>query len=175
MTFWDTPMVSELHNKESISEAEAIDNFREMSGISDFSLRSLFHTFDAAAKDDIAVFAVFLPDDTPAGKLKGEWLNLYAIDRLYNAGMLTSQMSYDMHRIYIITMAWKCYTPDGKRLYPIKNYRPTFQLSDFKNWTVDYNDLRWFDVYKINEDRPFWRLRQFWRRYITGTSTKLGG
>ncbi len=174
MTFWDTPAVCDIRDREMISEAEASDYFKEISGAGSFTVRSLYHVFDDSAKDDISVFAVFLPDDAVSPGLEGEWLNLYAIDRLYNAGLLTAAMSYDVRRIYVITMAWKCYTPEGRRLYPIRNYRPTFQLSDFKNWDVDYNDQRWFDVYEINEDRPFWRLRKFWRRYVSGTSTKFG-
>ena len=61
-------------------------------------------------------------------------------------------------------MAWKTYDRDGRRLYPIKNYRPTFRFRDFKTWDVDYNDLHWLDVATNNEDKPFYRLRRFWRK-----------
>lgn len=65
-------------------------------------------------------------------------------------------------------MAWKTYDREGKRLYPIKHYRPTFRLRDLKDWDVDYSDTSWFAVAENNQDRPFFRTRKFWRK-ITGS------
>lgn len=64
-------------------------------------------------------------------------------------------------------MAWKTYDREGKRLYPIKHYRPTFHIGDLREWNVDYDDASWFDIAHNNEDRPFFRLRKLWRR-MTG-------
>ena len=64
-------------------------------------------------------------------------------------------------------MAWKTYDRNGRRLYPIRHYRPTFRLRDLREWTVDYDDQSWFDIAQNNEDRRFFRLRNFWNN-ITG-------
>jgi hypothetical protein len=64
-------------------------------------------------------------------------------------------------------MAWKTYDRQGRKLYPIKHYRPTFRLRDLKRWTVDYDDLFWLTVATNNQDRPFFRVRKIWQR-ITG-------
>lgn len=170
--FWDTPAIYTLSAGETLDDINPEEVFRDISSVSEFRLRRLYGLFKTDASEQTEVYAAFLPDDAEVPGLGGEWLNLYAIDKLYNSGSLTKQMNYDIHRIYIMTMTWKSYTREGKRLYPIKNYRPTFHLSDFKNWDMDYDDLHWFDVYKNNEDRAFWRLRQFWRRYISGVAGK---
>jgi len=66
-----------------------------------------------------------------------------------------------------MTMAWKTYDRNGRRLYPIRHYRPTFRLRDMPRWDVDYDDQTWFDVAINNEDHRFFRLRSFWNR-LTG-------
>lgn len=173
--FWDTPAIYTLSGNETLDDIDPDEVFRDISSVKDFRLRRLYGLFKSDASSQSIVYAAFLPDEAQVPGLSGEWLNLYAIDKLYNSGNLTKEMSYDIHRIYVMTMTWKSYTRDGKRLYPIKNYRPTFHLSDFKNWDMDYDDLHWFDVYKNNEDRRFWRLRQFWRKYISGVTGKWRG
>lgn len=172
VNFWDTPAICELSENQEIDEETAQETFASIAGTNDFGIRRLFCLFEEDGFRQTGVYAIFIPDNSEVPALHGEWLGIYAIDRLYNSGALTKQMSYDVRRIFVITMAWKTYTPDGKRLYPIKNYRPTFHLADFKNWDVDYDDLHWVDVYHMNEDRPFWRLRKFWRRYVSGVSAK---
>ena len=64
-------------------------------------------------------------------------------------------------------MAWKTYDRQGRRLYPIKHYRPTFRLRDLKDWDVDYSDLSWMSIAENNQDRPFFHTRRLWRK-ITG-------
>ena len=65
-------------------------------------------------------------------------------------------------------MAWKMYDVNGKRLYNIKNYRPTFRIDDIKNCEVDFNDIRWLFVSGNNEDRRCFNLRKIWYKYICG-------
>jgi hypothetical protein len=78
-------------------------------------------------------------------------------------------LASEIKRIYTITMAWKTYTRDGKRLYSIKNYVPTFRLKDLKNWDVDYNDITWINIADNNEDKRFFVLKKLWRKYFSGT------
>ena len=67
-------------------------------------------------------------------------------------------------------MAWKTYNRKGYRLYNIKNYKPTFRIRDIKDWDVDYNDIRWIFISENNEDCYFFKLRNFFNRYICGIS-----
>ncbi len=170
VTLWDTPAIEDIAATDSMTDTEAHDLFVKKTGIAEsFRVRPLFVTRDPASGINVFHYAIFLSDDTPDSPLiKGEWLNLYAIDKLLNTGMLTRPMAYDIHRIYVMTMAFKTYDRDGRRLYPIKNYRPTFRLCDFKDWDIDYSDIHWLYVAEHNEDKPFFRLRKFWRRYISG-------
>lgn len=167
MGMWDTPAKATLPLTDCLSDDKARELFADLSGTDRFTLRNLFTT--STVDYNTIYYAVFLDaEDVELPKLEGEWLNLYEISTMMKAGLVSRSFAYAMHRVYTMTIAWKTYHADGKRIYPIKNYRPTFRLSDFKKWEVDYNDLQWLNVAKNNEDVPFYRLRKFWRTYISG-------
>lgn len=173
VTFWDTPVTATEPYAMELPENEARGIFARASGCSSFTLRRLYRSVSDGG-DAHVVYAAFIPEgaEVEARGTDPHWMTLHSIDLLYNSGQLAPAMQDDIHRIYTITMAWKTYTRDGRRLYPIKNYRPTFRLSDFKDWDVDYEDTHWMEVFNHNEDRPLWRLRRFWRRLVTGTSMR---
>lgn len=79
---------------------------------------------------------------------------------------MSPALGAEFRRIYTVTMAWKTYDYNGKRLYPIKNYKPTFRLKDFGEWNVDYDDPNWLNIAYNNEDRFMFRLRGLWRKYV---------
>ena len=79
---------------------------------------------------------------------------------------LSPMLANELVRIHTITMAWKTYDRRGHRLYPIKNYKPIFRLRDFKEWDVDFNDPVWLQISVENEDRPFFRVRRVWRKFL---------
>lgn len=60
-----------------------------------------------------------------------------------------------LDRLYTIAMARKTYDKNGKRLYKVKHYTPSFKLRDLGLLDVDYNDPEWLLVSKNNEDQPF--------------------
>lgn len=97
-----------------------------------------------------------------------EWLTLHHYNELLKTGVIDSLLASEIHRIYTAAMAFKTYDTRGRRLYPIKHYRPTFRLCDVIDYKVDYNDRLWLYVARCNQDVPFYRLRSFWRRYING-------
>ncbi len=166
MSMWDTPAARTLSMTEHLRMSEARSIFTELSGTDKFSLRELFTT--STPNNNTLHYAAFLDDDDSGMPyLQGSWFNLYEVSGMMKSGLVARSFAYEMHRVYTMTLAWKTYDVNGKRLYPIKNYRPTFRLSDFKHWEVDYNDLQWLNVAKNNEDVPFSRLRKFWRTYIT--------
>ena len=98
--------------------------------------------------------------------MEGEWFTLSQIERMVADGLVSSILAAEINRIYTISMAWKTYDRYGYRLYNIRNYKPTFRLRDFKDWDVDLNDIQWLYVSENNEDKPFFRLRRIWRKYI---------
>lgn len=162
----DTPAKANFPRKEEISLDEARREFVNMSGIKDFDAKYLYSESGYVNGSNVFHFAVFLPDDTEATdlKLRGKWDTIDELDRKLKSHQLTPLLVSELSRIYNITMAWKTYDREGHRLYPIKNYHPTFRLRDFKKWDVDYSDLHWLDVATNNEDRPMFRLRRFWRK-----------
>lgn len=165
---WDTPAEGRIERKTSMGELEARLLFTELSGIENFELRYCFTNRAFASESNMMHYAVFVDNDnsiTPDEKKR--WFNPYMLDSALAASALSPVLANELYRIHTITMAWKTYDRDGKRLYPIKHYHPTFRLRDLREWTVDYDDESWFDVAHQNEDRPFFRTRQLWNR-LTG-------
>lgn len=162
----DTPVKKTMTRREEISLDEARHEFADMSGTKDFDLKFLYSESGYVNGTNVIHFAAFLPDAAESHDLRvrGQWNTIDQLDRQLKAHRLTPLLMSELHRIYNITMAWKTYDRDGRRLYPIKNYHPTFRLRDFKKWDVDYTDLHWLDIASNNEDRPLFRLRRFWRK-----------
>lgn len=98
------------------------------------------------------------------------WLTLREFSEMVKAGAVDSLLASEIHRIYTMAMAFKSYDHNGRRLYPIKHYRPTFRLTDIIDYKLDYNDRHWLYVAHCNQDEPFYRLRSLWRRHVNGLS-----
>lgn len=161
---WDNPIVKTIPFTETLTDKEAARILREIIDTDKFMLRRLFVT--NTMSHNAFHFMAILDDDTEINEA-GEWFSIYQIDQMMKAGMVNRPLAYEIHRIVTITMAWKTYDKNGKRLYPIKNYRPTFRLTDFKDWDVDYSDVNWLAVAQNNEDKPLFKLRRFWRKHIS--------
>lgn len=162
---WDTPVEGRIERKSAMGDHEARLLFTELSGIDKFELRYCFTNRAFASDTNIIHYAVFVDGDKNINADdKKLWFNSYMLDSVLAAGTLSSVLANELYRIHTITMAWKTYDRNGRRLYPIKHYRPTFRLRDLKAWTVDYDDESWFDVANRNEDRRFYRTRQLWER-----------
>ena len=172
---WDTPAESVLPGHTSLGETEARLMLTEQTGISDFRLKYLFTNSGFVSDEKIIHYAVFVdPEHRGEARDDGDnqkWLNTYELDVILHDNTMAPVMRNEFYRIHTITMAWKTYDKRGYRLYPIKHYRPTFRLRDFKDWTVDYDDVSWLQVAHNNEDRHFFRLRNLWER-LTGMFTR---
>ena len=164
---WDTPATThisrlDLHNKKAIEEA-----FKNISGIESFKLRYLYDT-SVADEAEILHYAVFLPEEYTFNNWPdATWMTIDQIDRAIKSAEMGAEFTDEIYRIFTITLAWKTYDAHGRRIYPIKNYRPSFRIRDMKDWDVDYSDLRWLDIARNNQDKPFYHTRRLWRR-ITG-------
>ena len=101
-------------------------------------------------------------------RIKGEMYTLANIKKLIAENKVSGIFKSEIERIYKISMAWKTYNQKGNKIYNIKNYKPTFRVCDIKDWDVDYNDISWLFVSGNNADRPFFKIRKFWYKYICG-------
>lgn len=160
----DTPAQMVIPRSDDMTDKDGAAYFARISGIEKFDIKFVFSDAGFSNGANVYHYAIFLPERLDIGALKGKWCTLDDVDRLLKTGQLSPMLINEIARIYNVTMAWKTYDRDGRRLYPIKNYKPTFRLRDFRNWNVDYNDLHWLDVATNNEDKPFYRLRRFWRK-----------
>ena len=95
------------------------------------------------------------------------------IDSALASNSISPVLANEIFRIHTIAMTWKTYDRSGKRLYPIRHYRPTFRFRDMPDWDVDYDDMQWFDIAKNNEDRRFYRLRRLYES-LTGQLRRTG-
>lgn len=168
---WDTPAHTELPPEMIVNDADARKYFARIYGGDDFRLRALYASKAHNMRTDVVHYAAFLPENADGlpeqGRLHGDWFSLDQIDRMLKTAGISAELADEIYRIFTITMAWKTYDRTGRRLYPIRHYRPTFRLRDFPDWDVDYGDLSWLAVADNNQDRPFFRTRRLWRR-LTG-------
>lgn len=164
-TQFDTPYEQVLSHCQSISEERAREIFVKESGIEDFQMRYCYTNDGFAHRSNVIHYAVFI-DDEKKEKIEsqGIWFNDYMIDQALATNSFKPSLANELYRIHTITMAWKTYDRRGRRLYPIKHYRPTFRFRDLKKWAVNYDDISWFDVAENNEDRRFFTLRHLWQQ-----------
>lgn len=162
----DTPTITRLPIDEPVTDKRAADEFAKLSGIRDFTIRPLFTSPAVDGRSSIIHYAIILNDAEPAPEgwaLGKNWMTISEIDIAMRSGVLSTDMSEEVYIVYTITMAWKTYDRRGFRLYPVRNYKPTFRLRDLRNWDVDYNDRHWLDVARFNEDVRFFRIKRYFR------------
>lgn len=159
---WDVPYTIDYNGDEDMKE-----EFARLTGITNADIAYLYETPPSEMGPQVLHMAVYLSDESDyQAPANAEWFTIDRLTKVLNMGMLSPETSSEIYRIYTIAMAWKTYTIDGMRRYPIKNYHPNFRLSDMRHWDVDYNDMRWLWVARNNQDMPFFRLRRWWQRRI---------
>lgn len=166
---WDTPAQMVVSRTYAMGEKQAADLLSGKTGLEDFKLRYCFANEGFATSSNVLHFAAFVPESSNGipGATAAQWFDAYMLDRGLAKNTLSQVLANELYRIHTMTMAWKTYNREGKRLYPIKHYRPTFRLGDLSRWDIDYDDTTWFDVAHNNEDRHFFMLRRLWGR-MTG-------
>lgn len=163
---FDTPYRTLEPRNSNIDEGVAHDIFNRLSGLEKFEVKYCYSNRGLADGAKIKHYAVFVsPEESARLEKQGQgWFSAYDLDRMLSLGEASHSLAGEMFRIHTMTMAWKTYDENGRRRYPIRNYRPTFRLGDLRRWDLDYNDMRWLDVAANNEDRSFFRLRRLWQR-----------
>ena len=170
ISYADTPAQASIPFREEPDDKQAREIFSKLSGCDNFTLRPLYTSTIINGVANIFHYAVLVDSKTAESsewKLGNMWTTLDEIDRMLKSGILAPELASELNRIFTVTMAWKTYDRNGRRLYPIKNYHPTFRLRDFGDWDVDFGDTHWLSVAADNQDRPFFGLRKFIRK-ITG-------
>ena len=170
---WDTPAETVVGRCRAVPEHQAEQLFHDITGIENATFRYCYTNDGFARGSNMVHYAVFTVDkDIPASLSENcTFFNAYMLDSALRSNSLSPTLANELYRIHTITMAWKTYDRRGRRLYPVKNYRPTFRFADLSHWKVDYDDASWFDVAANNEDRPFFHTRRLWNR-ITGIFTR---
>lgn len=113
-------------------------------------------------------------DSATSSEAEGEWYTLHAIISAAREHHVAPELSKELMRVYRVVMAWKTYDRSGRRLYPIKNYRPIFHLCDLPRWDVDFDDPVWLRVAAFNQDCRLFSLRHALHRLVWGRE-KGGG
>lgn len=162
---WDTPVAIPVANDAVFCLDQVRAEVEEREGVKDFDIRYIYTSSGYEPGSRHMHYAAFVSAEArPALASNEKWMTLDEISRLMRTARLSVDLMGEISRIHTITMAWKTYDREGRRLYPIKHYVPTFRLRDFKDWDVDYNDTSWYQVAANNEDRPFFRVRRLWHR-----------
>jgi len=165
---WDTTVKMTVARVASMGQHQAELLFSDHTGRKAPSMRYCFTNSGFATGSNMIHYAVFVdPENKDEYTDGGVWFNSYMLDNALATNSLAPVLANELFRIHTMTMAWKTYDRNGRRLYPIRHYRPTFRLRDLPDWNVDYDDQTWFDVAVNNEDNRFFRLRSLWNR-LTG-------
>ncbi|MDE7411421.1 MAG: hypothetical protein K2M94_05215 [Paramuribaculum sp.] len=169
---YDIPGSHYLSYREFVNLSDATRMFTSFTGIKNPDVRFMYISNVGNADCNIFHFLCYIDDEQKA-KFDAEnpqclWLDFREVGTLLNNHELNMLLSAEITRMHTMALAWKTYTPDGKRRYKIKEYRPTFQFRDLKNLNIDFNDKRWIYVANNNQDVPFYALRRFWRKHING-------
>ena len=165
---WDTPFSDTIGYSDNLGDHRAAVMFSDQSGIAKPSVKYLFTNATFATDNNVIHYAVFLtPEQRETLGADKMWFTAYMIDQALHTRALEPLLAQELYRIHTITMAWKTYDREGKRLYPIRHYRPTFRLRDLPEWNVDYDDDHWVFVSRFNQDRSFFRLRKAWLKFTS--------
>ena len=164
----DTPVKITKKFIASPNDVMQDDVFRNITGISGATIKFLYQSSDYRTVSNIFHYAAFVPEDSMSNFKEEQWIDLEQLQMLIEVNVLSQQLLLEISRIYTTALAWKMYDKSGRRKYKIKHYKPTFRLSDMKNWDVDFNDPIWLYVSVVNEDKPFYFIRSLWHKYISG-------
>lgn len=174
---YDTPASLSLHHRDTMNLKEAAKQLSNLSGLSsdEFSIRFMYKSTDVSMASNIFHFICTMPTKETAleSSLQGEWLSLSQLQRLLYNESLTQLLATEINRLYTVAMAWKTYDISGRRLYKVKNYRPTFRLDGILDWNVDFNDSQWLEVARFNEDKPLFHIRKIFHRRLKTTEYNL--
>lgn len=166
----DTPVKCFLRFTTEMPHSRASETFHNITGLRASNLHLAYESEETTTLANTFHYLVYYDsiDQIEGARVQGQLYSLNRVLEMVRSRLLAPELRSELERIYTVAMAWKTYTLDGKRIYPVKNYKPSFRFRDIPTYNVDYNDKRWLAVTINNEDKPFFWFRKFWNRYVNG-------
>lgn len=168
---FDTPAEFIVDYRTSVSNefarSELIEKFPMLC---DAQVRYMYDNTNFLSDRNLFHFCAFTDGKELPEIDNASWFSLGEIAEMIKHGMVSVVLRNELRRLYTIAITAKTYDAEGKRRYKTKHYKPTFRLSDLNRIDVDYNDLRWIDIARINQDSPFFNLKKIWGRIAKGSN-----
>lgn len=166
----DTPVKCFVPFTSEFSMERAEKTFMDLTGIKAQDLRLAYESEETTTLANTFHYLCFFDSvrEIQGSKIQGQLYSYQRVVEMIKSKLMAQELRSELERIYTVAMTWKTYTPEGKRIYPVKHYRPSFRFRDIKGYKVDYNDRRWLAVTVNNEDKRFYRLRRFWNKHMNG-------
>lgn len=166
----DTPFLEYVKYTEYVPDSDARSCIVNKTGIKNGSLIFLYKHIDRDKKTGIYHYIYFIDEGAEkiAEENEGRWCEAFNVEKEYGDAVISRALSAEIYRVYTMVMAKKCFTPEGKSIYNIKGYTPTFRLQDIRKINIDFNDPKWMMVSVFNERSKFYRLRKLWYKYVEG-------
>lgn len=165
--YYDTALRVRHEFINTISDSDAMQLFTKYTGIEEVKgIKFLYKDDDVALGSNIFHFLIVLntKEEIDDSRIRtGEWLTLNELRSLDHQHRLGAELSAELVHIYTVGMMYKTYDRDGRRLYPIRHYRPTFRLGEILGWDVDFSDPRWFKIARLNADKSFFAVRRLFQ------------
>ena len=129
------------------------------------------------SKHSILRYFYFLDGDVKqydSMNVDGEWMDYEKIKYLYsnNPAKLAALSVTDTTRLATIILTEKVFDENGFRKSKIKMYNPSFNLIDVRKSDLDFQDDKWIEISLFNSDTPLYRLKRWWRGFMTGSKQK---
>lgn len=164
----DTPFKLTLPYRQRMNNPQAEAEFSRLLGSgARFNLRFLYNTASPGERCNFFHYLCSIDSRSEADRmgLNGLWYTQPQLGRLFRERRIDLMLAGEIRRIYTMANAFKAYDREGRRLHPIRNYRPSFRLDDLMSLKIDFNDPTWLFVADDNEDKLFYKLRRLTRRY----------
>lgn len=157
-----------------INNTEVQRSIRELTGGKEGELRFFFgrRTPDIA-KHFVLRFFYFLdgnPEDYEEMNAPGGWFDFEEVKEVYNRrpDLMATLAVNDLTRLATIVVTEKTYKENGQRRNKLKHYRPSFDLIDVRESTINFQDDKWMKVSLFNADKPFFRIRRWLHKMYQG-------
>lgn len=167
----DTPYSITIRYRKTIPHQEVLDDFCNLAHVDNARVRYLYTSESGNLDGTVNHYIAILDEDLELpldSHPLGAWYNFYQVKQMVNAHRLAPILRAEIMRVYTIALASKTYDYEGRRLYKVKHYRPTFKLSQIPDMDVDFNDNRWLFIAANNEDRKLFRFRRFTHKLFYG-------
>ena len=169
----DTPyFIGRTASGVSFPEVERI--IRDMTGGKKGELRFFFgRKTPDIARHFVLRFFYFLdgkPEDYEDMNAPGGWFDFEEVKEVYNQrpDLMATLAVNDLTRLATIVVTEKIYKENGQRRNKLKSYRPSFDLVDVRNSSINFQEDKWIKVSLFNADKPLFRLRRWLHRMYQG-------